>query len=342
MKMTEFRKWTDIESLSHVMRSRNQSHWMKEQGPVYYRAKTKLHGTNAAIRVTANGVFPQSRSQIISVEKDNAGFAIWLKSREQYFENLISDIKSLDEEIEVTIYGEWCGPGIQKNVAVNQIPQKTFAAFSLQFHHPKGENLEGSFHSDPAMIRSMSKHIADNDPSFKILPWEIEPHYVNFDDPNSLSEFAEKVNSMVAECEETDPWVLREYGINGPGEGFVFYANPSNGNPYLKGFMFKAKGEAHRVNKTKSAATINPEVLRSVGAFVDFAVTVPRLEQGLTEGVQGELDPKRTGDFLSWVMRDILKECTVELADSGLTWKQVVGACSKKARDWYLEKGKVL
>ena len=163
---------------------------------------------------------------------------------------------------------------------------------------------------------------------------------VDFSSHASLADFADKVNGFVNSWEETDPWVKAEYGIEGPGEGLVFYANPTSDEPAYKGFMFKAKGEKHRVNKTKTAAQVDPEVLRSTQAFVDFAITIPRLEQGLAE--IGDAIPENTGPFLKWVMNDVLKECTPELADSGLTWKQVSGSLARKAREWFLEKGKVI
>jgi hypothetical protein len=150
-----------------------------------------------------------------------------------------------------------------------------------------------------------------------------------------MASFIETVNAAVGECEKIDPWIAKEYGIEGPGEGFVYYA--TNGDsPYLKGFMFKAKGEAHRVNKTKQAAQVDPERLRNVAAYADYSVTEARLEQAFTEAVNRTADPKLTGDFLRWVANDILKECTVELVSSGLEWKQVAGEISKRARDWFL------
>jgi hypothetical protein len=325
-----FRKWTDIESLSHVLRSRNQSHWLKALGPVQYRAKVKLHGTNAGVRIVKDGIFPQSRSQIISVQNDNAGFAIWLEANKSNFEKLWQGADELDTG--VTVYGEWCGPGIQKSVAVNQIPHKVFAIFAMEFD-AMSEGESGQFVLDPALI---AHSITLND-SIRILPWASDQYCVDLDDPDSLASFAEIVNKMVAECETVDPWVRDNWNIEGPGEGFVWYGNPHDTNPYLKGLMFKAKGEAHRVNKTKSAATVNPDVLRGVAEFVEFSVTLPRLEQGLTEAVGGDANPEKTGDFLRWVMNDVIKECTPELADSGLTWKQVQGGVAKKARDWYLE-----
>lgn len=56
---------------------------------VTYRAKIKLHGTNAGIQITPEGeVAAQKRSQIINSQNDNAGFATWVAKNIKYFERL--------------------------------------------------------------------------------------------------------------------------------------------------------------------------------------------------------------------------------------------------------------
>jgi hypothetical protein len=329
-----FKKWHDIDSLSHVIRSRNQSDWMKSVGEVTYYPKIKLHGTNASIRITPEGIFPQSRSRILTLEHDNYGFAAWLKAHEAQFESLLTTVQYLS--FDVTIYGEWFGPGVQSGVASSQTDKKHFAVFAMEV---VGSDGQIAFTSDPLVLACA---IIISFETFHILPWAYEPIKVNFEDPTSLANFADIVNGHVQECEKVDPWIKQKFGIEGPGEGFVYYANPHDANPYLKGFMFKAKGEEHRVNKTKSAATVNPELLKSVGAFVDFSVTEARLQQGFREAVNEVAEPKLTPDFLRWVANDILKECTDELVSNGLEWKQVASQVSKKAREWYFERMKVV
>lgn len=333
-----FRKWHDLDSFAHVLRARNQSHWLKDYGPVVYRPKIKLHGTNAAIRVTPKGVFAQSRSQVISVQNDNAGFAAWLEPRKHYFDDFVEHMRQVGyaDDCGITYYGEWFGPGVQKGVACSKIPTKNFAIFA-QSIDPRDGNENGWFHCDPGFI-AIPKSFNTDDPTIKILPWASEGIRVDFDDPESVALFIEDVNARVKECEKVDPWIAAEYGIEGTGEGFVYYAEPFSSDPYLKGFMFKAKGEEHRVNKTKEAAQVDPERLRNVAAYADFTVTPARLEQAYSEAVKGVADPKLTGDFLRWVATDIIKECSIELSESGLEWKQVAGEISKRARDWYLKK----
>jgi phage pi2 protein 07 len=337
-KLPEFHKFTDIESFHNVLKDRGKNEFLSAIPECEYLPKIKLHGTNAGIHITGDGVFPQKRSEFISLEKDNFGFALWVKQNEQEFYD-IALLPTHDRGYnfhELIIYGEWAGPGVQKGVAISQIPQKSFFVFCVDFINNRGVK----FHFiDPLTISTWVPSIE----RLYVLPWEIDvetPMKVNFNSPGSIADFVEKVNSQVEDIEKNgDPYVKREFGIEGPGEGYVYYPNM---NENMTRFLFKAKGEEHRVNKAKTAIQIDPDVLRSQQAFADKFVTEARCLQAVHEACAGEYDPKKTGDFLKWVMRDILKESEDELVASNLEWKKVTGPSSKKARDWFISKSKEL
>jgi hypothetical protein len=105
--------------------------------------------------------------------------------------------------------------------------------------------------------------------------------------------------------------------------------------------MFKAKGEKHKVVKTKEAVQVDPEVAKSIGDFVTMFVTEARCEQGLN-AIGNVLDMKKTGDFLKWLSQDVLKESTAELEASQLTWEQVQKAVQVAGREWYSRKVKTI
>ena len=110
VKQLPFIKWTSIELLHNVKReldARNQAFQLT------YRAKVKLHGTNAGVQITPSGeVVAQKRTEIITSEADNAGFAAWVEKNISYFSQLKGNSH-------LTIFGEWCGSGIQKGVAIS-------------------------------------------------------------------------------------------------------------------------------------------------------------------------------------------------------------------------------
>lgn len=144
---------------------------------------------------------------------------------------------------------------------------------------------------------------------------------------------------MVEAVEIIDLWVKEIFGIEGVGEGLVWY--PEADDVVIRegytDLMFKAKGEQHRVVKNKLAVQIEPEIARNIEEFVELFVTEARLQQGLSEACNGEVDIKIIGSFLKWIALDIQKESLTELAASGLTWKQVHKPMSNTAKQWYLK-----
>lgn len=89
----------------------------------------KLDGTNAAIVVTDQGdVYCQSRTQIITPEKDNAGFANWVyKNREELARQLGPGIH----------FGEWWGAGIGRGYGLKE---KRFSLFNTHVWHTESED----------------------------------------------------------------------------------------------------------------------------------------------------------------------------------------------------------
>jgi len=79
------------------------------------------------------------------------------------------------------------------------------------------------------------------------------------------------------------------------------------------------------------------ELVESINAFVDYAVTESRLKQGIEYMKRNGLDisQKNTGEFLRWVVGDIVKEETDVLTANNLDQKKVNPVISTKARQWY-------
>jgi hypothetical protein len=62
------------------------------------------------------------------------------------------------------------------------------------------------------------------------------------------------------------------------------------------------------------------------------------LEQGLSYFKENniEIEPKNVGQFLRWIVTDVLKEESDTLEKSGLDDKKIKNAIVSKARIWYL------
>ena len=310
--------WGSIELLHNVARTLR---YLKErQGDplpsVSYRAKVKLHGTNASVQRTATAVTPQSRSRVLTLQSDNKGFARWVRANETYFETL---------QPGVTVFGEWCGPGVEKGVAISKLDRKVLAVFALQIGTGDGATLV----VDPERIDAL----LPTHPDIHVVPWLGSA--MTLDYSTDMSSQVERINEMVAEVEREDPWVKDVFDVSGFGEGLVLYPVAPVDRDRFFLLAFKAKGEKHRTAATKKPAQISPEVARDVRAFVDLVVTEARLQQGVTEACAGELDMRQMGAFIRWVSADTQKESIAELEASGLTWKQVGKGVSERARNWY-------
>lgn len=288
---------------------------------VSYRAKVKLHGTNSAVQRTDDGVFPQSRTTVLMPGMDNKGFGEWVRKNENMF---------LELSPGTTVFGEWCGPGVEKGMAVSELDRKVFSIFAVQ--HGSGESA--TLEIEPSAIAAR----IPTHPDIFILPWYGEQ--LNLDFARELDDKTEFLNSMVEAVEREDPWVKSIFGIKGIGEGLVFYPILEEGltPDKLSTLGFKAKGNRHRTVKTKKAVQVNPEVAENALSFAKLVVTEARLEQGVTEACVGEYKMKHTGALLQWIERDVQKECQAELEKAELTWKQVSKFLGHEARDWYRKK----
>lgn len=317
-------KWTSIELLHNVVR-----HLETAEGSaptVTYRAKIKLDGTNGGVQITPDGeVFTQSRSRIITSSDDNAGFAAWVAEHRDFF------AKHAIADEHIVIFGEWCGQGIQKRTAISRLDRRVFAVFAIQYgdHQRTAASLE----VEPEQIRAF---LGDH-PDVFVLPWSGEPITLPFSDREALRVAASTLNARVAEVERCDPWVRERFGIEGLGEGIVLYPEVE-GRVARAGYMelmFKAKGEEHRVVRQKKPAQLDPEVARSVAAFVQLFVTPARLEQGVVEACQGCYEMKRMGRFLKWLGQDVKKESAAELEAAQLSWRDVSKAVTQAAKKWF-------
>ena len=320
-----FQKWTSIELLHNVRRNLEI---LGDAVTLIYRAKIKLHGTNAGVQITTEGkVAAQKRSQIIKPKSDNAGFAVWVENNIDYF----SALKPTEN---ITIFGEWCGSNIQKGVAISQIDRKIFAVFAIQI----GDDIN-TIKKLEVRPEYISKMLPQH-PDIFVLPFYGEPITLNFGNEEQLKLAADKINLMVEAVEKSDPWVKDTFNIEGIGEGLVMYPDTDKlvEKANYTDYLFKAKGLKHQVVKTEKAVSINPEKAENIEEFVRLFVTEARLNQAVTEACDGQYDMKRMGDFLKWFSLDVQKESVAELEASGLTWKEVNKPLMNDAKEWYKAK----
>lgn len=297
---------------------------------IRFHGSVKIHGTNAGIgyNKTTSEMWCQSREQIITVDKDNAGFAFFVESHKDYFRRgLMYLAEHLPEGYDkVLLFGEFAGGSIQKNVAITGLPKffTAFETFAAKDNEAKiRTGLHGTFcNHELNVFNSMGDFDG----------WEID---IDFNNPQeAVAELERITNQVEAECP-----VGKLFGVSGVGEGVVWKSI----DEFFPDLVFKVKGEKHSVSKVKKGtgiASVSPEVQASIDEFVAYALTEERLQQGIqrvfTEAGKA-VDIKETGVFLRWVFSDICKEEVDVMTASGIEPKQVSGVISQLARKWFME-----
>lgn len=289
-----------------------------------FTATTKLHGTNAGICYTPEkGIVAQKRSSLLPTDalSGHFGFNQFVQvEKREFFEDLMQKMYKVycKPQQQITIYGEWAGIGVQKSVGISELP-KGFYIFDCKVYDPITELQEWI---------DISHLIFDTDKVFNIYNFPTWTLDIDFNQPamfqNKLIEITEKIEK---ECP-----VSKKLGIaNGLGEGAVWTCY-WNGDKYI----FKVKGEKHSVSKVKKLASVDPEVVKSIHDFIEYACTPNRINQGIQE-----VNAKEKRDMpalLKWVANDIISEETDTLVANNLEWKQVAGECSNRVRQHFFTK----
>lgn len=305
----------------------------KPKPTLKFKGTVKLHGTNAAVSYNEDGgLWAQSRENIITPEKDNAGFAFFVESNRDAFQKLIAEVlikNDLDaKQNTVTIYGEWCGGNIQKGVGISNLP-KSFFIFGVKVSpivaDEEEAKLKPAYWVDYDYLRSPDNKI------YNILDyatWEID---IDFNMPQLVTN---KLSELTLAVEEECP-VAKAFGFSGIGEGIVWTVE-LNGVVY----RFKVKGEKHAgSSKVKTLANVDVEKLESVRDFIDYAVTQGRFNQGIENTFPNEepINVKKMGDLIRWVVNDIIKEESDTLAENGLEPKDVNSQISGRVREMFFK-----
>lgn len=290
---------------------------------VEYVGYTKLHGTNATVIVDENfNLYPQSKTRILTVDEDNAGFAQYVQDYANKFEAMAQEILENHPEAKLPIImcGEFAGSNIQRGVALNGLP-KFFSLFG--YGNVINESIEWlPFDHDIGQYSPVIYNIS-----------QFGAYYVTIDSTNPAAVQNELVDLTIKIEEECPAGAF--FGISGVGEGVVW--RPLDDELVKnKDLWFKVKGEKHSSSKVRTLASVDPEVAKSINEFVEYVTTESRLDQGIVE--VGGADLTNTGAFLKWLNTDIIKEESDTLAASGLEFKDVAKAISRKAVTYFKSK----
>ena len=295
-----------------------------------FKGTTKLHGSNAGLIKIGNNYHCQSRQNCLNYPySDNMGFGRMIHTLgPDIVHNLFDTISPNCENL--NIYGEICGANIQKGVGIEGLP-RMFVIFAAK-KEIDSETTEW-IKVDPEKLKDFNRFNVYHIEQFENSTYEVE---VDFQNPELASvEFGKLTLQIEAECP-----VAKHFGVNnGVGEGLV-WSCIEEGYYGSSGFWFKTKGTLHSVSKVKKVASVDAEKVKNVIEFVENTVTENRLEQAwqatreLHSGIE-LLTVKQTGDFIRWVIKDILDEEADTMAENDLSNKCIGGKVATKAKNWF-------
>jgi hypothetical protein len=305
-----------------------------------FQGSVKLHGTNAAVARDVDGnTWPQSRTNILTLQDDNAGFAMFVHANHNLFDQMLQQallIKPLSGEEVILIFGEWCGGSIQKKVALSQFP-KMFVVFGIARTDAEGQKEWFTKEQINQVLTSVDLGEAPVHHIFQFPHYEVE---IDFNNPAATQQ---KLIDMTVAVENECP-VGKQLGAtaeNGSmiGEGIVWQCvTPGYDN---SGYWFKVKGEAHKnVSKDRTRSPQDLDRLALINQLAEEVTPEWRLEQMMQETFNtlngGQPDIKRMGDYIKAVMVDVLKEESDTVAASGFSTREITGSISKIARDYLM------
>ena len=310
--------------------------------PVTFQGSIKLHGANCGVMwdLAADTLQAQTREADLTPTDDYKGFAKFVVEHQDAIRKLIKEsilpLMPLETR-QVVLYGEWVGAGViakPKGVAVAKFDPKHWALFSVFVQVEQGtepRNVSYIMETLPVKLgdRIGNVHAVGKD-------WRIT---IDFNDPASVEAGIVKVTEFLSELDKQCPYGAA-YGLTGLGEGIVWL--PLGDFFGREDLYWKFKTKAHSVvleTKVKQdRPALADDVQTAIRDFVDATVTENRLEQGLDALEQQGLTPEKrnTGHYLKWISEDVRRECVLELKESGLTWEQVSGAVTTRAREYFL------
>ena len=255
-------------------------------------------------------------------------FHNYMLENKSYFQGLIGDLD------ELVVYGEWAGPGIQRKVSVSKIPEKAFFIFSCLLVEKSKSRLV----TDPAdienILSSNQSHIPKNT---HIIPWHGNPVQLKFSDKSAIEQNAIDFNDAVDMIDLCDPFIQATYGIEGRGEGLVFYPLGIDDNKEFERYAFKVKGKSHsKAQGAGAKARVTVPIAEGVSNFVEMMVTPARITQGIQELYgNGPFEKGGIRPLINWVSTDVRSEGADELEAANLEWQHVFKLLSLRVREYY-------
>ena len=380
--MGELEKFLKFPSLGSF---KNTAHYFKKmafaapehQVWAHYRGKPKLHGTNAAIRVfpaskhnvsydvvppivTSTGsympipdspvVVAQSRKHVLDIHHDNYEFADWVNRIKADFLKKVRYPVS-DEFHCLNFFGEWAGVDINSGDAICEAP-RAFHIFMVVMQDEDGNISKVEVDPDNIKHHYLGEAIERDD--IFVIPWMTPEIVLNVSNISSSGQELDHINQLVEMAAERCAYTEKLFGIEGRGEGFVYYPTYMETSAegakaitmlshtegllnWCGNMMFKAKAEHHSERKGSKPVSVEPLVLEKQNEFVQMFCTDPRLEKAVVAS-ELEYTLPNISEFIKYVCTDIYNETEIEREEAGVEWKPISKAIARYAGQWFRNK----
>ena len=291
----------------------------------------KVHGTNAAVCYNKeDGLWVQSKNNIVTPEKDNYGCAKWVEDKKDIWIDLIKNIAntySLNlSTITLTIYFEFAGKSIQQKSCVPQLEKSAFIFpfFRITDNQDTDKWMLVKVEKEGVLQRLNTLNYA----IYNIIEFSSESTVLDLNDIKSYNELLEEKVKTIEKHSSIGTELSQKDAI---GEGLVGYIYQNNGEL----LMFKAKGEAHTKTKKKQSK-YSKELLNKLTQIAEQLTPVWRLEQAVNEVTSNPII-QNMGNIIKWVVQDIEKEEQHTLNENNITIKDISSFVSKITANWYKE-----
>lgn len=318
-----------------------QTHYKNKVPPTLtFHGTVKLHGTNGSVAhdYVTGEQWPQSRNQILgNGAADNKGFAAYTHREDvrPLFQELFHSIDKFRaaEEKQAVIYGEWCGKGIQKGVAISQLSPR-FVVFDIGLYNSDGDCRFLS-HDDVHNIIITGRGQEEFSPGLPILSskdfktWAVT---IDFNNRESCQDACNFIKEVTKTVNEACP-VGEQFGKNGVGEGIVWACEkPEKDIPGKDNILrFKSKGETLSETHGGHNIPLAPQETKEKD-LVDASLTENRLNNVFDNLPDGKRDLKT---FLQAIKRDVLTEEALTITHNKLNKKLLATLIEQKAKSWF-------
>lgn len=306
-------------------------HHFNDLPTLVFSGTVKLHGKNAAVCGEGDELWAQSRTGKLGAGLNE--FYIFFNENQEDFKKLIKEIR-LDNNIPssycIALFGEWVGPGVQKNVGISKIEDKAFFMFGIQV--VPDDRTKTPFWLDVADYSSTNAQINN------IYDYQTFLRHVDFSDhKKAFNELMDITSNVENECP-----VSKSFGINNSiGEGIVWTGH------YLGELLrFKVKGDKHAGKaKVKKLSIEDEGRLNEINVVVNQITPVWRLDQILTNTFNlndgGSLDKKRMGEYIKNIGKDIEDEEMDIIKKAGFTFSDVSKQVGNVTREYFFERERI-